>query len=307
MAQKNRQITSIFYLRIFFLFFFSVFVALASQAVVAFYQQYRVDSFLQRAEFPEYKGKKPTFQADLKTLNSTTQVVSFLPENLLSEKNFDVDAAQKTIEYVDAISRNQEELVFDPFAQDGLVVRARLLPKTKAKVENIVVILSKDDPIPPALVRDMDKFPVFTQQYKDRKTFALTRKISGGFATFIYFSEPETWKYGIPTRDGRTLTPKQQLNTLFNIEIWKRSVNLVLLDESVIIENKEYVIFTTLESVWNTFGQLVVAKQENTPIPLMKTRLDNRILSQKRNRAYYPFDEIAEKIYKNAPQNPIIR
>jgi hypothetical protein len=59
--------------------------------------------------------------------------------------------------------------------------------------------------------------------------------------------------------------------------------------------------------LFNSFGRLVVAKQEQIPEQLMQQLLDSHVLSRKTNRAFYPFDEKAKKIYENAPINPIIR
>ncbi len=268
--------------------------------------QQAVNGLTTKGGYPEIKGKKPTFQVDIKTADSMTHVISYLPESLLPREKFHEDAAKKTIEYVEKIAKEKDTYTFNPYAQGGSVVTVTMTPVWKGYAENYVFLISGSDPIPQILDSTKSQFTLLSESLNEGRTFFWTQRLQNGSVSFLRFAEDKTWKNGLPTQDNEGINSIQQLNTGFIIEIWKRSVVFSSKDINADANSKQ-IIFDVKESLWNTFGQTMAATQEGTPIEYMQHRFNNHPLSLKRNRAYYPFDKKVEIIHKNAPKAVIIR
>lgn len=259
-----------------------------------------------KANYPEIKNQTPTFSLDIRTNKSITHVISYLPKSLFSRENFDEQAAQNTIAYVEKIAGERNEFLFDPFATKGFQVHVKLVPRA-TQSENFVFFISEKESLPAILLNVKDESSLLSDSIKYNSTFFYTVSVAKGAASFLYFTEPKTVSNGFPTKAHQELTPLQQLNVGFNVEIWKRSAVVETIDKNEEIPNPEQTNLTTAESLWNTFGQLVIAKQEYVPLYLLQERLKKRIISIPRNRAYYPFDSKSQRIYQEAPTSPVIR
>lgn len=270
------------------------------------YLQYKFDSYFEKANYPEIKGRKPTFTVDIKTTNSTTHVYSFLPATILQKKNFDEMAASEVTSYVEKFAEKEQVFTFNPFAKDGFDVRARLTPRHSPPSENFVFLISDSDPIPGILEKNKEEYQVLYNSFKKRDTVFFTEPIDTGSVSFMHFTEGDTWSRGFPVDSSRPLSIIEQLNLGFNIEIWKRSVIINPDYANNLLKDHKPNLFIVKESLWNTFGRLVFAKQENTPYADIQARLEKN-LNRDLNIAHYPFDEISQKLYELAPLNPIIQ
>lgn len=271
------------------------------------FTQKRVDSLVQKGGYPEIVGRVPTFQKIIKTPDSTTNVLSYLPDSLLPEEKFNPDSASEAIAYVEKITQEKKTFKFNPFVRDGFEVGMKMIPRWKSGVEHYVFFISDKDPVPQILSNIAKDYPLLSESIKNKKTFFWTQLVDKGSVSFIRYAEPKTWQYGLPSVENIPLNSSQQLNIGFNIEIWKRTAAFITDPEDMRYDNHEDTVFRANESLWNTFGQLMTAKQEGTSKSLMKWRHNEHVLSEERNRKYYPFDEIAEEIYENAPTALIVR
>lgn len=272
-----------------------------------FQDQKNIDQIADKAEYPEIKGRTPVFKVDIKTDDSITHVISYLPENFLSKKNFHEKAASTTISYVENTAKKGNDFIFNPFFVGGSDVSVKLVPRISKHADNFVFFISDKEPVAKVLQKNSEKHVILADAIKDKDTFFFTTFRKDGATSFLRFTDDKIWKYGLPTENNKGITAIQQLNVGYNIEIWKRSTRITPVISIEAIPDHDNILFNASESLWNTFGQLVVAKQEQIPINLLQERYDSRRFSKLRNRAYYPFDEKARKIYENAQTDPIIR
>ncbi len=271
------------------------------------FTQRKIDTLVQNGGYSEIKGKAPTFRIDIKSADSTTHVLSYLPKEVLPREKFNVSAAEEAISNVEEIVKERNTFVFNPFARDGFEVSMKIVHKWHSGAEHYVFFISEKDPVPGILLNNQKNYPLLSDSIQNGKTFFWTQSLESGSVSFVRYAEPKTWQYGLPSIDNTPTTPIQQLNIGFNIEIWKRTAAFQPEPKELQFENHPETVFGANESLWNTFGQLMIAKQEGTPVSLMKWRHNNAALSEKRNRGYYPFDEKAQKIYNNAPVKAIIK
>lgn len=279
------------------------FVSTSIFSIKQFYlQSVNLDELLEKGEYPEIKGRTPNFSTDIKTSRSTTHVISYLLADLLPKEKFHSEAGKAVIDYVEKIAEEKNSYTFNPFLNKTTEIEVRLSPRGKALRENFVFLVPDKFILPTKLLKSEQNYPTLSDSINSGRTFFWTRFADKGSITIMRFSESNTWKYGLPPAIPPGISPLQQLNEGFNIEIWKRSVSPILVND----HNHNYDEYA-FESIWNTFGQLVVAKQENVSILLMKQRLNNSTLSREKDMRYYPFDQKAQAIYENAPTDPIIR
>lgn len=293
-------------------YFFLFLIALLILPAFKIYQNYKeqiiINKLVEKASYPEIKGKKPIFKFDIKTSHSITHVLSYIPSEVLSKEDFDEEAAEKVTENVEQIARERRVYQFNPYAEEGFDVSVKLVPAWNENAEHFVFLISKNEPIPAILQKTKDDYPLLSDSLKEGDTFFWTQPLKNGSVSFLRFAEPNTWKNGIPMVDNKALSTHQQLNLGFNIEIWKRATTMHVLSDEKSPKNFQ-ISYISSESLWNTFGRLMVAAQQkkSTPEFLIKSTFDKRILSLKRNVAYYPYDSIAQSIYKNAPDSPILK
>jgi hypothetical protein len=296
------------YRTLFFIFLIALLTPfIYSSLVLPMVRQFTASMIVEKVGFSEIKDKKPTFIKKIVTEDSITEIVSYLPSNILSEKNFNEKAAQDTIVYVEKIAQGENVYTFNPFARDGFDVDVKMVPRMKPYAENTVIFFSSSDPIPGVLEKKKGKYQLLTELIDQNKSFYWTEQIGKGAVSFLRHAEPKTFAHALPTTNNEELTVIQQLNMGFNVEIWKRSVRFQPEPPGIHFEDHERTLFGTSESLWNTFGRLLIVKQEGIPIQLLIDRLNNRVLSMKLNRSYYPFDEKAKAIYEGAPTEPIIK
>jgi hypothetical protein len=305
MAQKLSQITR--FKKYILLFFVGLSIFPIYKTGSRFYEQKVVGSFSVKAHYPEIKGKTPVFRVDVQTADSINHILSYLPPEIIDRKNFDEEAARETISYVEQYAKQKNVYMFDPFAQNGFTVTVRLVPRRAAHSENFIYIISEKDPIPAILKSNNPQYSLLTDSLQEDKTFFWTEPVEAGSVTFLRFSEKNTWLRGLTSIYGPKLSIRQQLNLGFNIEIWKRSSLAQPEPANESFPDPDATLFGARESLWNTFGRLVPAKQENVSVEIMQTLLDKRILNKSLNRAFYPYDQKAHSLYEGAPKNPIIR
>ena len=269
-------------------------------------KQVKVNENVKKSNYPEISRKEPVFQVDIKTADSMTHVISYLPEKILPREKFHEDAARKVISYVEGLAQNDQNYTFNPNYEGGSENNVKLALK-RPNAENFVFFISPEDGVPKELVDKRNRYSLLNSSIAESRTFFFTQFKDKGSMTIIRFSESDTWKYGLPLANGKGIGATEKLNVGFNIEIWKRVVAIVPVDKAKYLPIYNSKVFDTSESLWNTFGQLVVAKQEGVSIELMQQRLNNRLLNRKRNRAYYLFDQKSKEIYVNAPTSPIIK
>ncbi len=289
------------------LFLISILIFPGITFIIRQQNQKAVDQLADKAEYPEIEGRMPTFTVDVTTPDSTTHVLSYLPAKVLAKEDFDEKAAADVIAYVERFTKKEDTYILNPYATDGLTASMKLVPRWTSQAEHFVFLISDKEPIPSILEDSKDKFSLLSDSLDTNVTLFWTQPLTKGSVSFLRFTENKTWRYGLPTVNQEFLTTRQQLNVGFNIEIWKRSALFTHdFSQDNIVDHDKY-IFDSSESLWNTFGQLVVAKQENIPIELMKQRFDKRILNRQINMAYYPFDQKSKELYENAPTSPIIK
>jgi len=271
-------------------------------------EQQAIDKLVAQGGYPEIKGKLPTFNTDIVTSYSTTHVISYLPKSLLGKNNFDEKAAKNTIGFVEKIATKEYSFTLSPSATTSAEIRVVLERRTIKGYNNFVFLVSDIDPLPKLLSDIQNQFPALHTAMAGHKTFFWTTSLKGVnvFITFLHFSEDQTWQYGLPTERNEKFTALQQLNEGFNLELWRRATVA-----APYARNEKNVdvpkLFAARESLWNTFGQLTTAKQEGTPLSLMKERFKRRTINGGVNNIYYPLDDKALQIYLLAPTNPILR
>lgn len=296
------------YRTLFFIFLIALLIPfIYSSLVLPIIRQYTASMIVEKVGFSEIKEKKPIFIKEIVTDYSKTHIVSYLPSSILSEKNFNEKAARDVIAYVEKIAQEKNVYTFNPFAKDGFDVDVTMIPRRTPPAENIVIIFSGSDPIPGILEKKKSKYQLLAELIDHKKSFYWTEPVGDGAVSFLRYAEPKTFAHALPTVDNEELSIIQQLNMGFNVEIWKRSVRFQPEPPGRHFEDHEKTLFGTSESLWNTFGRLLIVKQEGIPIQLLIDRLNNRVLSMKLNRSYYPFDEKAKAIYEGAPTEPIIK
>lgn len=274
--------------------------------VLEWHEHKVLNEYAQKAEFPEIKGKKATFYLTIKTADSLTHIISYLPPSILSRENLDERAAFETISYVEQFAKKGEVFSFNPLVKNGLVLNLNMFPRSK-NAENFVYLLSENDPVA-SIFKTRDKNDdLFEESIDYKKSFGKTVVHSNGSTSYIRIVDSETMRYGLPTADGQGINFLQQMNFVFNIELWKRSMRFALEDADKSVPDNTQTLLDASESLWNTFGQLTSAKQEKTPLLLMVQRLERGAINHVRNIAYYPYNEKAKLIYDNAPSDPIIR
>jgi len=293
------------YLLLLFLLAFLIFPLV--QGISKLVKQEMTNKLVEKASYPEIKGKQPTFQIDIQTDHSLTHVISYLPKEFLPVEKFHPHAAKIMIAYVEKIAREKTIYTVDPYLKNGSTVTVKFIPRNEQPTVNYVILISGDDPIPNILKSTSKNFSLLTQYIKKGQTFFWTIELSGGSTSFLRFSESSTWKYGLPTEKGQDFLPLQQLNEGFNIETWKRTLVAIPEPPNMRYKDHDTAIFEAEESLWNAFGQLITAAQEGTSIDLIAHQLNYRPQSFIYYRSYYQFDEKAEKIYFNAPRDPVIR
>ncbi len=269
--------------------------------------QIKVNSIAKNVGYGEIVNKKSNFTTEIKTTDSTTLVISYLPSEILTKDNFNDLAAQEAIAYVEKIAKEDSIFTFNPLAQEGPEISVKMMPGKMPPAEHIVILYSDSDPIPEVLEKQKKHYQLLSASIDQNKTFFWTERTENGSVSFLRFAESKTWAHGLPMEDNKELSVLQQLNMGFNIEIWKRSVRFIPVPPEIYLEDHEKTLFGAHESLWNTFGRIMVSKQEDTPIQLLIERLNKRSLSSKLNTAYYPYDEKAQAIYDYAPSEPIIK
>ena len=304
MKKRKRQQTNVFASPKNFLLLFitGIFLAFTLIVIPKLINQKIVDDMVKKAEYPELVGKAPTFWLKVNTPSSTTYVLSYLPKTLLPREKFNESAAQAIITYVEQIAQKNLELKFNLYKNTNSLVETKLISRERSKNKrvNFVIIFSRAEPLPKKILDIRNQYRILSNALDLDGTFYWTEVGEHGATSFLRFAESNTFKYGLPTINNERLSPQQQVNFGFNVEIWKRSSTTPGTEDSA----KDYDI---RESLWNTFGQTVLAAQESIPISLMKERFSGGPISRMSPRLYYPLDEKSKKIYDGAPKIPVIR
>ena len=304
-VEKNPSLNSA---KLVVLFFLAVIISIVgSKFIIGKLEQDFLNKQVIKAKYPELVGKKPTFRFDIKTSKSTTHVISYLSSEVINEENFDKKAAKEAIEYVESVAGEKLDLIFNPFLVNGIDVSIKFVPRGVTKNENFVFITSIYESLPQLILKESKNNMLLSDEIKNNKTFFITIYRKDGATSFLRVADTQSWKNSIPTVGGRDLTPIQQLNLGFNIEIWKRATQVKFSTKLAYTPKNIDISSHTSESLYNTFGRLMVIKQEQIPLVLMQKAMDNRVLSNERNRALYPFDHIAKKIYEHAPTGKVVR
>jgi len=289
------------------LFFFILFLLFTTIVIWQIYNQSSLHNLLNKALYPEMKSRMPTFIATVRTDRSSTHVISYLPSSVLPENKFHEEAAAALITYIEHVAEEGENFSLNPNNIGDNEISILLTPRFSPKSENFVVLIGPTDPIPSILKTQLDDPSLFAQLLRERKSFGITHFLENGAVSFIRYSEDKTWQYALPREEDHPLGYLQQLNLVFNIESWKRTTVLSPRGSIEHIPNKNKVLFDAGESLWNTFGRLLASSQESIPDYLMQERLQKRTLSKTWNISYYPYDQKAERIYKNAPKEAVIK
>lgn len=302
MKLKKQKLTARKLLIYFFLFLAGSLFVLLYKSVIKLNTQININRLVEAAGYPEIKGREPTFHIVIKTKRSITHVFSYLPTSVLDRGDFDEKAAEKVINFVEDIAQEHKVLLVGPYANQKEKKKVTLVPRV-ARGEHFVFFVSDKEPY--AKVFHVAKYnnEIYSNPYN--KTFFRTISGSAGSTTLAYITEWNTWKKGLPLIGDRFLTPHQQMNVGFNVEIWKRSSVAVLMPSSVSNKGSGNFSFDASETLWNTFGRVVVIKQERGDISVLEERLNGGILSKTYNVAFYPFDNITQTIYKNSSEEPL--
>lgn len=290
-----------------FLFLTTAILAFGISFFSQFYRNYHLNNVLEKTGYEEAKTRIPTFTTDIKTKRSITHVISYLPSSILSREQFHDAAAQKTIDYVEGIADKEAIYVFRPFISMSDEIGVKQVPRGSAFRENYVFMIPRDFPFPQNLIKKGLGSPTIYNSDRPDKTFFWTSFDDRGSVSILHFAESNTWRQGLPSKSNQFLSPIQQLNAGFNIEIWKRTVEYRLIPTKNKLVNNDNVLFYMSEIMWNTFGQLVLAKQEEVPTALMQWRLNETSFAKVKDLKYYPFDDKAKAIYDAAPNDRIIK